>query len=188
MWEAREPKKRKQDVIIAKNDDDYLTRIPKEAISEEMGEVALIDLHNLPVIAKVSAHSFVCATFIKSLRENPFYRALPEKDYFASANAIVNSYIETNEVKLIVDPNYPEYFYGYIIMDRDLEEKKVEVIYIYIKYLYRKRGLMRMLLETYLRRKYKVSYRYSSKTLQKILSFSHKGFKTLQDKIKYSGF
>jgi GNAT superfamily N-acetyltransferase len=179
----------KDDVLVAKSDQDYLTRIPEEEIPDTITNVAVINLKDLHIIAKVSAHSFVCSSFIKSLRESPYYSELPEEAFFASANAVINYYIDAYDVILLVDQKNAEYFYGYTILNRDLANNKVEVVYVYIKHLYRKQGLMRALMGKYLKRDYYVTYRYTSRTLVKILSRIHTNFKTIQERmLSYTGF
>lgn len=108
-----------------------------------------IDLKKLPLQTKISAHCFITSTMLKSLYENsPEFQEVSKSYYYPKMNIIVNRLLEHCNIKVLVDVDDYDYFYGYIIYKK-IDEKTVKVYYTYIKFPHRKMGLATALIDKY---------------------------------------
>lgn len=122
-----------------------------------MSKPIAIDLKKLPLQTKVSAHRFITSSMLKSLYDNSAEFQLITKDqYYPKMNVIVNRLLDICNIKMLVDVEDYDYFYGYIIYKK-LDAKTVKLYYVYTKFPHRKEGLAEALVDKYCG-EYKIIY------------------------------
>jgi hypothetical protein len=178
---------KRKDKLVAKHDEDYTSRVDPATRPMDVQDLAIVDFNTLPVIAKVSAHSFICSSFIKSIRENEWYKDIDEEVFFESANALINNYIDTYNIKLLVDEKNLEYFYGWF-MFKEIADDIIEVVYVYIKHLFRRKKLASILIKKYCCGKKQIRYRYRTNPIIKALSVPQEGMEIYKKRLKWVGF
>jgi predicted GNAT family acetyltransferase len=113
-----------------------------------LNNAVIIDHEKLPTETKIEAHCFITSTLLKSLYNNSDFREMNKNDYYKQMNILVNMLLDVCKVKVVVDKDDMNYFYGYLVY-KDIDELTTKVYYTYVKFPYRREGLASSLIEKY---------------------------------------
>ena len=92
-------------------------------------------------------HPFIYSTWLKSYRHSDWARNMSNDTFFFHHKQIIEAILEcpTTKITLICDQEDPDQLYGYCVA-RELSDKAV-IHFCYVKYNFRKLGLMKQLVE-----------------------------------------
>jgi len=85
--------------------------------------------------------SFIYSSWLRSYRNSDYALPMSNPIYYASHKEIIENILRTATVTMIVNPDDSDQIYGFGVRDSGITH------YIYIKYTFRKLGLVRMLVE-----------------------------------------
>ena len=87
----------------------------------------------------VSDKSFIFNSWLKSFRNSPFAKPMPNEPYYKNHKQIIEKLLKKSKVLIAANPSDPLQIFGYIVYE-ELGDVKI-LHYVYVKYSFRKFGI-----------------------------------------------
>lgn len=91
--------------------------------------------------AEPNHQNFIFSSWLRSYRNSDITRFVPNEVYYEKHSELVTKLLDTSTVLMAVNADCPDQIFGFICYD------ETAIHYVYVKYIYRKMGLAKLLLE-----------------------------------------